>query len=59
MNIIQDKNPGAYAIRVQCLTCFAMGKLADMYIDTDGPAFKAYYHLDCIPKNNEPQNNIQ
>ena len=48
MNLIQDKNPGAYAVSVQCLTCGKMLRLADALIDTEGPAFQAYYHRGCV-----------
>lgn len=54
MNIVTDKSPGAYAVMVQCLKCYTMLRLADALIDTDGPAFKAYYHPDCLhPKHSE------
>jgi hypothetical protein len=36
-------------ITVQCCICNRMGAtLADL----DGPAFKAYYHSECLPADN-------
>jgi len=49
MNLTQDKSLAAYAVRVPCLACGAMLKLADAFIDKDGPAFRAYYHPECLP----------
>lgn len=49
---VRDTNPGAYAVRVPCLTCGRMLLLADAVIDLDGPAFQAYYHdtAECRPR---------
>ena len=55
MNLIQDKNPGAYAVNVPCLICCKMLRLADAWIDTEGPAFQAYYHAKCLPNKTTEQ----
>jgi hypothetical protein len=47
VRLTEDKNPGAYAVSVQCLRCGKMLRLADARIDLDGPAFRAYYHEEC------------
>lgn len=47
MKLIKDTNPGAYVVMVKCLTCGKIRVLADMLIDTEGPAFRAYY---CDPE---------
>lgn len=49
--MIRDHSRAAFSVSVQCLTCGAMGLLANMLIDPDGPAFRAYYHdrLSCMP----------
>ena len=49
MNLIRDTSYGAYAVKVPCLVCGEMLQLADALIDTDGPAFRAYYHEHCVP----------
>lgn len=49
MHLVYDHSPGAYNVRVQCLTCARMSLLSDMVIDRDGPAFLAYYCPTCAP----------
>lgn len=46
---VRDGNPGAYAVKVQCIDCGTMRLLAEMLIDRDGPAFRAYYCPACLP----------
>jgi hypothetical protein len=46
---VRDRSPGARAVKVPCLVCGRMVRLADALIDAHGPAFKAYYHEDCAP----------
>jgi hypothetical protein len=49
---VRDRNPGAFAVRVQCLTCGKLVQLSEALIDPDGPAFQAYYHdrPECRPQ---------
>lgn len=47
MRLIYDHSPGAYAVRVACLTCGRMHTLADCTVDIDGTAFRAYYCERC------------
>ena len=49
MTLVYDHNPGAYAVKVPCLTCGGTVRLADAVIDRDGPAFRAYYCETCKP----------
>lgn len=49
MHLVADRNPGAYAVQVPCLACGALVLLADAQIDLDGPAYRAYYHQECVP----------
>lgn len=44
---LRDHNPGAYAVRVPCLTCGKMVQLSEALIDPSGPSFRAYYHDAC------------
>ncbi len=48
MRLAVDRSPGAYAVRVRCLTCGRERSLADVAADLDGPAFRAYYCLDGV-----------
>ena len=50
-NYRHDPSAGAYAVRVCCYICGTMSTLAHMVSDLDGPAFKAYYHVGCLPEN--------
>lgn len=60
MRLVEDHNPGAYAVKVQCLKCGHMVLLANTVIDLDGPSFKAYYCKPhdkcegCVPKEESP-----
>lgn len=49
MNIVRDTSRNAEVVSVPCLVCGRMLRLADAWIDTDGPAFRAYYHAACLP----------
>lgn len=49
MRLVQDHSLGAEAVRVPCIACGHMLRLVDAIIDADGPAFRAYYHVDCAP----------
>ena len=53
MKLIRDHSPGAYAITVYCIKCQERGKLSEMLVDTEGPAFKAYYHAWCLPEGTD------
>ena len=44
-----DHSRAAYQVRVPCIACDQMHKLADSVIDRDGPAFRAYYCPACQP----------
>jgi len=46
----KDNSPGGWAVSVQCLKCSKMRILAEMEIDSHGPAFKAYYCPECSPR---------
>lgn len=53
MNLVKDKNPGAYAVSVRCVgkhhkSPQRMVQLAYAYADTDGRAFVDYYCDDCV-----------
>lgn len=48
MRLVVDHSAGAAAVYVQCLACKAMVRLSDAQIDSDGPAFLAYYHRGCV-----------
>lgn len=50
MNFARDTSRNAEVVSVPCLVCGRMLRLADAWIDTDGPAFRAYYHEACLPK---------
>jgi hypothetical protein len=50
MNLVRDTNLGAHNVSVPCLVCGRMLLLSDALIDRDGPAFRAYYHPACLPK---------
>jgi hypothetical protein len=49
MKLIKDHSDGAYAVSVPCLACGKVLRLAEVLIDIEGPALKAYYHLACLP----------
>jgi hypothetical protein len=53
MALVNDHSPGAYTVSVPCLTCGRMVRLCDALIDPNGPAFKAYYHVECRPKHTQ------
>lgn len=50
MRLLHDNSAGAYNVWVKCLACGKQSGLADMIVDTEGPAFQAYYHLACLPQ---------
>ena len=43
MRLIRDKSHGAYAVHVTCLACGHRLRLADAWVDIEGPLFCAYY----------------
>jgi len=44
----------APGIRFRCLGCHET-IFGNVYVDLAGPAFRAYYHLDCIlPEHDRP-----
>lgn len=49
MNLTVDHSLAAGQVSVPCLECGEMLPLAQAQIDLDGPAFKAYYHVSCLP----------
>lgn len=49
MRLQADHSDGAYAVRVPCLVCGRLTCLADVTIDRDGPAFRAYYCAEHTP----------
>lgn len=55
MNLVQDKSAGAHAVSVPCLECGRMVSLSEAFIDTEGPAFRAYYHGACLPEDARAQ----
>jgi len=38
-----------HGLTVRCLKCGRYGALRLMKADLDGPAFKAYFHPECVP----------
>jgi hypothetical protein len=47
---VRDMSAGAQAVSVPCLECGRMVRLSAALIDPNGPAFRAYYHEDCVEK---------
>ena len=47
--LVQDHSDGAYAVSIVCFECGRSLRLADAIIDSEGPAFRAYYCADCVP----------
>ena len=42
------------AVSVRCIKCGSWTRLANVYADLDGEAFKAYYCVDtCVPKEKD------
>lgn len=50
MKLVRDHSAGARAVYVRCLHCGQSVRLADAVVDTEGPAFEAYYHERCLPE---------
>ena len=55
-SLVVDHSAGASAVSVPCLACGRMVRLVDAQIDTNGPAFRAYYHRGCVPFGSELAN---
>jgi hypothetical protein len=49
MRLVYDHSPGARAVSVPCLACGVMVRLSDAIIDLEGPPYRAYYHVQCLP----------
>lgn len=54
MNLVRDKSRDNDLIRVLCFRHDCpqpnrLIRLSDAWVDLDGPAFRAYYHAQCVP----------
>lgn len=49
MKLFHDDSAGAHSVSVLCYVCGALTPMHRTLIDFDGPAFRAYYCLACVP----------
>lgn len=58
MTLRRDNSLQADIVRVQCIRCLHMHYLNTVWIDTEGPAFRAYWCEGCKPTDSEDAQRI-